>query len=130
MADLDSLVESTIRNIKSCAVEVFNEIGAMETDFVYEACLKKELAYQHVPYLKISSIPFFYKGERIDEMDSVIHLLVENSVLVCIDSFIDLKKEGNDYILKQLEFTGLKHALIINFKVNDSSKLFSRVDLH
>lgn len=124
-----SLIESVIRNVKNAAVDVYNEAGAGLGDHLYDACLRKELSYQQVSFVRIYSMPFFYKGERIDDIGGSIFLLVENCLLVEINGFADLRRYNEDLMRTQLRQVSQSTALIINFNVDDSSKLFKRVSI-
>lgn len=121
-------VESIVRRIKSAAVEVFDELGAGQTDVVYDVCLKREFSYQGIPYIVLSSMPFYYKGDRIDDVLHGHFLIVDNLVLVEIDGFVDLKNFNNEIMFNNLQQIVPDTAIVINFNVDDSSKLFKRVD--
>ena len=122
-------IETIVRNIKASAVEVFNEIGPGHSDSVYDACLRRELAYQSIAYYRITSMPFFYKGDRIDDLFGNPFLIVENAILVEVNGFTELKKFDDAIMLNYLEQVVQKTAIVINFNMDDPSKLFKRIDL-
>ena len=127
--DNTNLVESVIRDVKHCAVEVYNEVGRESYENIYGACLEKEFGYQGIKYLAVASMPFFYKGDRINGLEINPVWVVENTLLVKIDCFIDMKRNINEIVENQIRFTGHNHALLINFSTSGSGNLFTRVDL-
>lgn len=123
-------IEEVFLQIKRCAIEVYNELGSqVGRDDIYDACLRRELHYQGVAYFQLKPLPFFYKGERLDDVLYGNYLIAEDCVLVETDSFNFAMQGDKGYLLAHLTQTGKKAAAILNFSVSNSEGIMTRVNL-
>lgn len=123
-------IEEIFLQIKRCAAEVYNELGSqVGRDDIYDACLRRELHYQGIAYFQLKPLPFYYKGDRLDDVLYGNYLIVEDSVLVETDSFNFVMQGDKGYLLAHLTHTGKKAAAILNFQVGNVDAIMTRVNL-
>lgn len=107
----DELSEKVI----GLAIEVHRELGPGLLESAYEHCLCWELERSGLRFARQVTLPVTYKGTRLDcgyRMDLVVEerLLLE---LKCVDSLLPIHEAQ---VLTYLRLSGLRHALLMNFK--------------
>jgi GxxExxY protein len=102
--------------IIGAAIEVHRHLGPGLLESIYETALAYELAQLKLKVERQKPVPVAYKGLVFEE-GYRLDLLVEGQVVVelkCMDSFLPIH---DAQVLSYLKLTGLKLALLINFKV-------------
>jgi GxxExxY protein len=102
--------------IIGAAIEVHRHLGPGLLESVYEATLAYELAQAGLVVERQKPVPVTYKGLVFEE-GYRLDLLVGGQVVVelkCVDALLPIHEAQ---VLSYLKLTGIKVALIINFKV-------------
>lgn len=102
--------------IIGAAIEVHRHLGPGMLESVYEAALAYEIAELGLSVERQKPVPLRYKGLNFDE-GYRLDLLVAGEVIVelkCVDALLPIHEAQT---LSYLKLTGLKVALLINFKV-------------
>ncbi len=108
--------QSILGKVRNAVLEVYREVGTSNNDSLYEVCLRKEFSLQGIPYVALASLPCFYKGERIDAAVFGLFLLVEDMILIEVNSLYDFLESYEDSARDNLEVCGKQHCLLLNFK--------------
>jgi GxxExxY protein len=109
-AALEALVETVI----GAAYEVSNVLGAGFVEKVYERALLQELMLRGIPAATQTPFSVAYKGKPVGVY--MADLVVQDRLLVevkCVDSF---SNEHLAQCINYLKASGLKLALLINFR--------------
>jgi GxxExxY protein len=109
-AALEALLETVI----GAAYEVSNVLGAGFVEKVYERALLQELILRGVPAATQTPFSVVYKGKPVGIY--MADLVVQDRLLVevkCVDSF---SNEHLAQCINYLKASGLKIALLINFR--------------
>ena len=96
------------------AIEVHKALGPGLLESAYEECLCKELSLRQVPFEKQRPLPVEYKGLKLD-CGYRLDLLVDNQVVVEINSVDSLHPIHDAQLLTYLRLGGWKAGLLINF---------------
>jgi GxxExxY protein len=125
--DFKQTIESLIREIKGCAIDLYREIGPGYDDFLYEACLCRLLHQAGLSYIRLKALPFILKGELIEDCLPRVQLIIEDLV------FLEVNSEMGMPILDQeieicLNRTKKNIALYINFNQPSEERLFRRIN--
>jgi len=102
--------------IIGAAIEVHRHLGPGLLESVYEAALAFELGRLGLSVERQQPVRVVYKGLSFEE-GYRLDLLVDGSVIVelkCVDALLPIHEAQ---VLSYLKLTGLKVALLINFKV-------------
>ena len=102
--------------IIGAAIEVHRHFGPGMLESVCEAALAYELQSRGISVERQKLVPLTYKNLKFDE-GCRLDLLVENLVIVelmCVDALLPVHEAQT---ISYLKLTGLKTALLINFKV-------------
>lgn len=102
--------------IIGAAIEVHRHLGPGLLESVYEAALAYELVEAGLSIERQKPVPVTYKG-MIFEEGYRLDLLIGGLVIVelkCVDALLPIHEAQ---VLSYLKLTGLKVALLINFKV-------------
>jgi GxxExxY protein len=121
----DFQTEAAVKKIYDAALAVHEEIGSGQLDQLYEACLCKELSLRNVSFIRLKPFPFFYKDQRIDDLGMMLHIIVDDLVLVEINSF-DLMDDIA--LLTRMNMCGKKVSVVLSFSFDDPQEGFRRVD--
>ena len=108
------LGEEQTREIIGCAMEVLNTLGHGLLEKVYENALCVELGLSKIPFIQQPHYDVFYKGVRIGEY--VPDLIVDEAVVVDAKTIERITDHEIGQVLNYLKITGLRVALILNFK--------------
>ena len=109
-------VNEITRSIIGAAMKVHSALGPGLLESAYEACLLFEL---HAAGLKAESqvpLPVIYKQVKID-LGYRLDLLVEDSVIVELNSVEAIERIHEAQLLSYLKLSGKHVGLIINFNV-------------
>jgi GxxExxY protein len=107
-------LESLIKDVIGAAYEVGNSLGGGFLEKVYERALLKELALRGWSVRQQVAHPVMYKGAIVGEYFA--DLLVEDAIVIelkCADHFAP---EHIAQCINYLKASGLKIALLFNFK--------------
>ena len=102
--------------IIGAAIEVHRHLGPGLLESVYEAALAYELNQAGLSVERQKAVPVAYKGLVFEE-GYRLDLLVGGQVIVelkCVDVLLPIHEAQ---VLSYLKLTGLKVALLVNFKV-------------
>jgi GxxExxY protein len=102
--------------IIGAAIEVHRHLGPGLLESVYEAALAYEIAQRGLTVERQKPVPLVYKELQFEE-GYRIDLLVGQQVIVelkCADTLLPIHEAQ---VISYLKLTGLKVALLINFKV-------------
>ncbi|MFN7931805.1 MAG: GxxExxY protein [Bryobacteraceae bacterium] len=100
--------------IIGAAFEVANTLGAGFLEKVYEGALLAELRLRGVKAAQQVLYPVTYKGQQIGKYFA--DLVVEDRVIVELKCAESLAPEHMGQCINQLKVSGLKVALLINFR--------------
>jgi GxxExxY protein len=107
-------LEALVENVIGAAYEVSNILGAGFVEKVYERALLQELRLRGVPAATQPPFSVEYKGKPVGVYTA--DLVVQDQLLVevkCVDSF---SNEHLAQCINYLKASGLKLALLINFR--------------
>lgn len=110
-------------------MDVSNELGPWLDDSIYEACLRKEFSHQGIGYIRIHSFPFFYKGERLEDTGFRFNVIVEDMVLVEVNSLVGWNPKYEDLMKRNLAICKKKHCLSVNFRAESESELIHHLKI-
>jgi GxxExxY protein len=102
--------------IIGAAIEVHRHLGPGLLESVYETALAYEIAQMGLLVERQKPVPVVYKGLQFEE-GYRLDLLVARGIVVelkCVDAILPIHEAQ---VLSYLRLTGLKVALLINFKV-------------
>jgi GxxExxY protein len=100
--------------IIGCAIEIHKRVGPGLLESAYENALAYELRQTGLEVKQQVPMPFIYKDVRMD-IGYRLDLLVDNKVIVEIESIENLLPVHHSQTLTYLKLSGLKLALLINF---------------
>lgn len=101
---------------------VYNDWGPGLLESVYEAALIFELQEQGLKVKSQVPLPVFYKEVRL-ELGFRIDILVENAIVIEINSVESLQNVHKKQPLTYLKLSGIKLGLLVNF---NSEKLIDK----
>jgi GxxExxY protein len=113
--------------IIGAAIEVHRHLGPGLLESIYETALSYEIAQRGLPVERQKLVPLSYKGLSFDE-GYRLDLSVAGEVIVELKTVDALLPVHEAQVLSYLKLTGLKLALLINFKtalLKDGIKRFS-----
>src|SRR4029079_8059062 len=102
--------------VKTCAEEVFNELGSGHTEAVYEFAMSVELGWINKKDYLVSQqvpVPLKYKGFTVGV--GYIDLLISNQLIVELKSVTKLTPKDVQQVRKYLIALDLDNGLLINF---------------
>lgn len=107
------------------AMEVHREFGPGLLERVYESALAKELRLRGIQSVRQVAAPVVYKGEVLDDEAYRIDLLVEDEIVVELNTVPTLLPIHEAQIHTYMKLSGKCLGLLINFHVtllNDGIK--------
>ena len=108
------LGEEQTRKIIGCAMEVMNVLGHGFLEKVYENALCVEMRLQGIPFQQQPRYEVHFKSEQVGEY--VPDLVVADSVVVDAKTIDAITDHEIGQVINYLKITGLRVALILNFK--------------
>ena len=99
-------------------MEVHRHLGPGLMAEAYRECLAVELRMKEIIFQRNTSLPFTYKGHRV-EAGITVDFLVEKSVIVSVESVDALTPEHKNRLRNLLRFTGHEVGLLVNFNVDN-----------
>ena len=108
------LGEESTRDIIGCAMEVMNTLGHGLLEKVYENALCVEMALRKIPYRQQPHFNVFYKDVRVGEY--IPDLVAADAVVVEAKTIDAITDHEVGQVINYLKITGLRIALILNFK--------------
>ena len=109
-----------IREVKSCAIEVYETLGAGYEEDIYEEALGVEFRRRNISYEIERDVEVFYKGEKVG-----IHRLdfiVTANLVVELKSVTRLTKTHVKQTTTYLRSLKMKKGLLINFPYPQADK--------
>ncbi len=103
--------------IIGCSFEVFNEIGGGHKEAVYQKAMKISFDKKGIKYKEQVYIPLEFKDVVIGK--NFFDFLVDDKVIVELKSLARFTKANYDQVLKYLNTSGLKLALLLNFGMEE-----------
>lgn len=111
--------------IRGSIFEVFNTLGPVLLESVYQRALAFELSKHPVKVETEVPVPVIYKDQKMD-LGFRIDIIVNRKVLVELKSVEQLHDVHHKQVLTYLKLTGLKLGLLVNFNSDDISKAIFR----
>jgi GxxExxY protein len=108
------LGEEQTRELLGCAMEVMNVLGHGFLEKVYENALGVEMRLRGIPFQQQPRYEVMFKNEQVGEY--VPDLVVANAVVVDAKTIDAITDHEIGQVLNYLKITGLRVALILNFK--------------
>ena len=108
------LGEDQTRELLGCAMEVMNVLGHGFLEKVYENALCVEMRLRGIPFQQQPRYEVLFKNEPVGEY--VPDLVVANAVVVDAKTIDAITDHEIGQVLNYLKITGLRVALILNFK--------------
>ena len=108
------LGEEQTREIIGCAMAVMNVLGHGFLEKVYENALCVEMRLRGVPFQQQPRYEVLYKSEQVGEY--VPDLVVADALVVDAKTIDAITDHEIGQVLNYLKITGLRVALILNFK--------------
>lgn len=99
------------------AMEVHREFGSGLLERVYESALAKELRLRGIQSVRQVAAPVVYKGEVLDDEAYRIDLLVEDEIVVELNTVPTLLPIHEAQIHTYMKLSGKCLGLLINFHV-------------
>lgn len=109
MEERDPLTERII----GCAITVHKALGPGLLESVYETPLCIELAKSGLRFDRQRTIPLTYEGVYVGDYRP--DLVVENAVVIDVESVLKFEPVFVAQMLTYLRITGLRKGLILNF---------------
>ena len=109
-------IEKIFKTVLDCSFKVHSALGPGLLESAYEACLYYELLQSGFKVEKQKPLPLVYEEVKLDA-GYRIDLLVENRVIVEINSVEALADIHMAQILTYLKLSGCKLGLLANFIV-------------
>ena len=100
--------------IIGCAMEVLNTIGCGFEEKVYENSLTYEFSLKQIPFSQQARFPVLYKGRQVGVF--IPDLIVWDKIIVETKTIERIGDSERGQVLNYLKATGMKIALILNFK--------------
>ena len=108
------LGEDQTRELLGCAMEVMNVLGHGFLEKVYENALCVEMRLRGIPFQQQPRYEVMFKSEPVGEY--VPDLVVADAVVVDAKTIDAITDHEIGQVLNYLKITGLRVALILNFK--------------
>ena len=108
------LGEEQTRELLGCAMEVMNVLGHGFLEKVYENALCVEMRLRGIPFQQQPRYEVMFKSEPVGEY--VPDLVVAGAVVVDAKTIDAITDHEIGQVLNYLKITGLRVALILNFK--------------
>ena len=102
--------------IIGAAIEVHRGLRPGLLESAYLECLSRELALNHIPFVRELPLPIEYNGTRL-ECGYRVDLLVADVVVVEVKAVEGLQPIHDAQLLTYLRLGGWKVGLLINFNV-------------
>ena len=106
--------EEQTREIIGCAMEVMNVLGHGFLEKVYENALCVEMRLRRISFQQQPRYEVLYKSEQVGEY--IPDLVVADAVVVDAKTIEDITDHEIGQVINVLKITGLRAALIVNFK--------------
>ena len=114
-SSLPPQVDLVVTRTIGCAIAVHRALGPGFLELIYRKAMCVELAAQRLSFVSERSINVMYRGVAITGQR--LDLLVESCLIVelkCVERFDDIHRLQ---VISYLRTTGLRAALLVNFKV-------------
>ena len=108
-------VSKITEKIVGAAIEVHREIGSGLLERVYQRCLAIVLEEAGLNVLQDQSIPALFRGKTIDDDGYRVDLIVEDTVIVEIESSYDDDPVRGKQLLTHLRFAEKPCGFVLNF---------------
>ena len=112
--------------IRGAIFDVYNELGPGLLESVYEEAMVFELKKRGLSIQRQLEVPILYKGERLST-DLRLDLLVEDAVIVELQSVSELQDVHYKQLLTYLKLTKKKLGILVNFNTDDIQYDIKRV---
>ena len=99
-------------------MEVHRHLGPGLMPEAYRDCLALELRMKEIVFLRDTALPFSYKGRKVDTGIKV-DFLVEQSVIVSVESVEAFTLDHKNRLKSLLRLTGYEVGLLVNFNVDN-----------
>ncbi|MGJ3243426.1 MAG: GxxExxY protein [Opitutales bacterium] len=96
------------------AFEVYNQLGSVFLEEVYQEALEVELSNRGIPFKAQERIPVLYKGQPLQKF-YIADLVVGGSLLVELKAVKCLAEEHVAQLLNYLNATNLRVGYLLNF---------------
>ena len=126
MTQTDNIVENDLSYIiRGCVFDVYNELGPVLLESIYEAALAYELIQKGLNVKTQVGLPVKYKDTQLD-IGYRIDILVEDKVIIELKSIETILNVHHKQVLTYLKLTKIKLGLLVNFNTDDISKSIYR----
>ena len=102
------------RHVIGLAIEVHRVLGPGLLENAYEECLCLELRQAGISHSRQWKLPVLYKGRSLD-CNYRIDIVVENSLIVEIESVEHIAPVHEAQLLTYLRLSGISRGLLLNF---------------
>ncbi len=99
-------------------MEVHRHLGPGLMPEAYRDCLALELRMKEIVFQRDTALPFSYKGRKVDTGIKV-DFLVEQSVIVSVESVDAFTLDHKNRLKSLLRLTGYEVGLLVNFNVDN-----------
>jgi GxxExxY protein len=104
--------------IVGACMEVHRHLGPGLMADAYCDCLAIELRMKELVFRRKTALPFTYKGQKV-ESGVAVDFLVEESVIVTVESVGSFTPEHKNRLKSLLRLTGYEVGLLVNFNVDN-----------
>ena len=105
-------------NIIEAAINIHSELGPGLLESVYLSCLVVELKQMGMKVEAEKPCPVVYRGQKINDQGYRIDLLVEDGVVVELNSVEKVRNVHKKQLLTYLRLSNKSLGLLINFNEN------------
>lgn len=113
--------------IRGAIFDVYNKLGPGLLESVYEVAMASELRKRGLKVERQVRIPVVY-GEEVVEDAFRLDLLVEQKVIIELNSVLEMKNVFFLQMLTYLKLTGKHLGLLVNFNTDDiAHSIFRRI---
>ncbi len=99
-------------------MEVHRHLGPGLMPEAYRDCLALELRMKEIIFQRDTALPFSYKGRKV-ETGIKVDFLVEQSVILSVESVDAFTPEHKNRLKNLLRLTGYEVGLLVNFNVDN-----------
>ncbi len=111
--------------VKSCAIEVYETLGAGYEERIYQEAMAVEFRKRKIPYEVERDVEVFYKGEKvgIHRLDFIVmDPELKSALVVELKSATKLSKSHIAQMASYLKTLGMQRGLLINFPYPQADK--------
>lgn len=114
--------------IRKAIFEVHNYIGCGFLESVYQECLEREFALQHIPFLSQQELNIEYKGEALKQK-YIPDFICYDKIIIEIKAVKEFSDRHKAQVINYLKASGMEIGLLVNFGSHPKAEIIRLVNL-